>query len=356
MPMLRIGIEHEFVFADASGRYLDADNTDYSVFSAIVDRFPAFAGDDACFECKSLERYPKRCYVEGFERHDGNGLCVETLPKALEVRTLPHDSVAGLIEEFEASCAAVMRQARSRGLAPLLVSRHPFKTALAFEQRLGAEERAARSEAELALARRAMFTHGLHVTVSLEGWSAEAMVGLADKVNYYLPALIPWSFSSPFYAGRLFDGLCSRNYFRAESRRMADVEIRRGVPVLEFRGFDACGDARLLEALLNLFCGVLLDDKLPGRASRQDPERLKLSSLEGFGNPSLREEGRALLQAARAALADRGGAEESLALLESLLESNDSYAARMKKRYAETGSVMESISGQYRYRGFEGEE
>jgi hypothetical protein len=200
-----------------------------------------------------------------------------------------------------------------------------------------------------------MFTHGLHVTVSLDGWSADGMLDLADKVNFYTPALIPWSFSSPFYAGRLFDGLCSRNYFRAESRRMADVEIRRGVPVLEFRGFDACGDARLLEALLNLFCGFLLDDSLPGRAPKQDPERLKLSSLEGFGHPSLREEGRALLQAARAALAAGGGAEESLALLESLLESNDSYAARMKKRYAETGSVMESISGLYAFHGFGGE-
>lgn len=353
--MLKIGIEQEFVFADASGRYLDADTSDYSAFSAIVEEFPAFAGDDAWLDCKSLERYPKRCYVEGFERHDGNGVCVETLPKGLEVRTLPHGTIAGVLEEFESSCADVMRLARSRGLAPLLVSRHPFKTALAFEQRLGAEERAARSDAELALARRAMLSHGLHVTVSLVGWSAEGMLGLVDKVNYYLPALIPWSFSSPFYAGKVFEGLCSRNYFRAESRRMADVEIRRGVPLLEFRGFDACGDARLLEALLNLYCGFLLDDSLPGRAPRQDPGRLKLSSLEGFGDRSLREEGQALLQAARSALADRGGAEESLALLEALLETNDSYAARMKNRYAETGSVMESISGLYAFRGCGGE-
>lgn len=350
--MLRAGIEQEFVFADASGRYLDADNTDYSLFAAIVDEFPVFEGDAAVFERKSLETCPKRCYVEGFERHDGNGNRVETLPKGLEIRTLPHSSVTGVIAEFKTSYAEVMRLARRRGLSPLLVSRHPFKTSLAFEQRLGAEERAVRSEAELALARRAMLSHGLHVTVSLDGGSAEGMQSLADKVNFYTPALIPWSFSSPFYAGKAFEGLCSRNYFRAESRRMAGVEMRRGVPVLEFRGFDACGDARLMEALLTLFCGFLLDDSLPGRAPRQDPARLKRSSLAGFAEPSLRDEGRAVLRAARSVL---GGGGDSLALLESMLDSNDSYAARMKSRYAETGSVMESIAGQYDFQDCGGE-
>jgi hypothetical protein len=254
--------------------------------------------------------------------------------------------VEGVVEEFRSSYTEAMRIAARAGLSPVLTSRHPFKTSLAFEERLGAEERAVRSDAELALARRAMLTHGLHVNVSLAGLPAARMSELADKVNFYTPALIPWSFSSPFYDGKAFDGLCSRNYFRAESRRMADVQTRRGVPVLEFRGFDACGDARLLEAVLTLFCGFLLEDSLPGRAPRQDPERLKLSSMAAFADPSLREEGRAVLCAARAALND---GRESLALLESMLGANDSYAARIKSRYAESGSVMDSISGQYAY-------
>lgn len=344
--MLSMGIEQEFVFADAGGRYLDADNTDYAVFGGIVDEFPAFAGDDAFLECKSLERYPKRCYVEGFERHDRSGNRVETLPKGLEIRTLPHPVVVGVVEEFVNTYAAVMRLAGRRGLSPLLVSRHPFKTSLAFEERLGAEERAVRSEARLALARRAMLSHGLHVNVSLAGAPAETMSSLADKVNFYTPALVPWTFSSPFYAGQAFDGLCSRNYFRAVSRQMADVQMRQRVPVLEFRGFDACGDARLLEAVLTLFRGFLLDHSLPGRAPRQDPKRLQRSSMVGFADPELREEGRMVLHAAQAALGD-GSA--SLAWLESMLDANDSYAARMKNRYAASGSVMDSISGLYDY-------
>jgi hypothetical protein len=342
--MLTLGIEHEFVFADESGRYLDADNTDYSVFSDIVDEFPRFEGDDAFLDCKSLERYPKRCYVEGFERHDHNGSPIETLPKGLELRTLPHGSVAAVIEDFSSSYAEVMRLARRHGLSPVLTSRHPFKTSLSFEKQIGAEERSVRTDAELALARRAMFSHGLHITVSIPGLPNHELMSLAEKVRFYTPALIPWSFSSPFYQGTAFAGLCSRNYLRAESRALTEVHFRRDTGLLQFRGFDSCGDVDLLEALLQLFTGFLLDQSLPGKALKQDPEQVKRSSVAGFGDPLLREEAWKVLAAARAAL--DGGA-DSLGLLETMLISNDSYAARMRHRYSECGSIMESISGQY---------
>jgi hypothetical protein len=43
------------------------------------------------------------------------------------------------------------------------------------------------------------------------------------------------------------------------------------------------------------------------------------------------------------------GGGEAFDLLEALLRENDSYAARMKSRYAETGCIMDCISGQYSY-------
>jgi len=344
--MLRLGFEKEIVFADRAGNYLDADNAEYGLFAAIAESFPLYPDDARYFVCKSLESRPRRCYVEGFERHDASGRTVETLPKALEIRTLPHVEVAGAVAEFQASWATVMRRAAGSGLSPVLTSRHPFKTALAVHASVDPVERSVRSEAELALAIRAMFTHGMHVNVSVEGWSPERMQQLAEKVNFYTPALIPWSFSSPFYQGRLFEGLCSRNFYRAESRHMADVHLRRGVPVLEFRGFDACGDARLLLAVLTMYRGFVLDDSLPGRAAVQDPERLKRSCLHGFADPDLRAEGLELLAAARTA---HGSDSESFALLESLLQDNDSYAARMKTRFTTTGDIMTCISGLYDY-------
>ncbi len=342
--MLRVGIEQEFVFVDASGTYLDADTSDYALFSSIIDEFPAFEGDDVYFECKSLETFPKRCYVEGFERHAPGGKLIETLPKALEIRTLPHAEVSGVVLEFCDSYNVVVDLARRRGLEAVLTSRHPFKASIDLGARLDEAEKAARTEAELALAVRAMLTHGIHVNVSVDHFSKEKMLDLAEKINFYMPALIPWSFSSPFYLGKAFIGLCSRNYYRAETRRMVDLHHKQGGHVLEFRGFDACGDARLLQALLSLYCAFILDESLPGRLPKQDAEQLKRSSLRGFEDPSIREQGRLVLAAARTVLNDDDG---SLNLLETLLNENDCYALRMKNRFMETGSILESISGQY---------
>lgn len=343
--MLKVGFEQEFVFADNEGRYLDSDVVDYSLFSNIVDDFPAYEDDDLYLECKSLERYPKRCYVEGFERHDADGRIIETLPKGLEIRTLPHTSVAGVIEEFRNSYNTVMYLAKRAGLSPVLTSRHPFKSSLAMESHLGEGESKTRTKQELAIAMRSMLSHGLHVNVSLGDVPREKMLDLVAKINYYAPALIPWSFSSPFYDCQVFDGLSYRNYFRAGTRKLVELHDRQGLLILEFRAFDSCANTRLLQALLNLFCGFLLDESLPGRLSEQDPERLKLSSTIGFDDPSLRQEGLLILRASQAAL-DQG---ESLVFLESMLLGNDSYARRMKDMYAETGSFMKCISGQYDY-------
>lgn len=344
--MLRVGIEHEFVFADDRGRYLDADNAGYELFRDIVSDFPVFAGDDDWLECKSLESFPKRCYVEGLERHDAAGRVVETLPKGLEIRTLPRLSVSAVVAEFRASWAEAMRLARRAGLAPLLTSRHPFKRELDIGRRLGEQERAVRTAERLALALRSMLSHGVHVNVSIEGHGAERMADLARKVNYYTPALIPWSFSSPFSEGRAFDGLCCRNYHRAETRRLAGVVERQGVPVLEFRGFDACGDATLLEDLLRLYCGFLLDERLPARSDAQDPDRIRLSAVHGFRQASIRAEALAVLEAAQAVQGDAGGA---FGRLRGRLEANDSYAARMRRRHAEGADIMACISGLYDY-------
>ena len=342
--MLNIGIEQEFVFADESGQYLDADNTSYPVFSNIVDQLSAHEGDDSVLECKSLEQYPKRCYVEGFERHDPEGNVIETIPKGLEIRTLPHESVDSLVVEFRSTYADVMRQARQAGLSPVLTSMHPFKSSLELNGRLDATEQRVRTESRLAVAKRSMLTHGLHVNVSVAGYSAEKMQGLVEKINYYTPSLVPWSFSSPFCNGVVFDGLCARNHSRAGTRSMAGLDNRHGIQVLEFRGFDALSDTRLLTALLKLFFGFLMDKSLQGRASAQDPGRLIRSSLYGFSDPEFRAEGLAILKGAKPALAEDP---DSLELLEGMLEHNDSSSARMKQCYADSGNIMDCISGRY---------
>jgi hypothetical protein len=126
---------------------------------------------------------------------------------------------------------------------------------------------------------------------------------------------------------------------------MAGLEERKGVLVLEFRAFDAPGDALLLSALLRLFCGFILDDRLPERASAQDPERLMRSSLAGFGDAEFRDEGRVILHAANAVLGGAG----ALGLLEEMLENNDSWSSRLKACHARSGDILACIADRYEF-------
>jgi len=344
IPTVKIGIEHEFVFIDQAGRYLDAENSDYELFQSIVDGFPLVPGDDAVFECKSLEKQPKRCYVEGFEEHAPNGQVTRTLPKGIEIRTLPHTSIKDVVTEFQISYSKIMKVAKRRGLSPVLTSRHPFKSSFSRNLANDSVESAVRTEQQINIAIPAMFSHGLHVNVSMDDYSLMEMEDQVQKLHFYVPFLIPYSFSSPFYEDKDFMGLCSRNYFRAGTRQMTELHQRNGAIVLEFRAFDACGDEQLLTALLTLFKGFLLDKTLTERSSHQSEERLKQSSVHGFADPFIKREGRLALNAAKLALAEEA---PELELLEVMLEKNDSYAARMKRRYFESGDIIKCISNQY---------
>ena len=344
--MMKIGIEQEFVFKDRSNQYLDIENTDYSLFEKIVDAFPAFAGDDAVFECKSLEQYPKRCYVEGFECHGPDKKPYTTLPKALEIRTLPHPTVEAAVEEFQSSYTRAMRLAKSNGLSPVLTSRHPFKTLVSTKQQHDPIESAVRTEQELALAFGSIMTHGLQINISMSGHSQEQMMDLVRKVNHYLPAMVPLSFSSPFIGGRAFEGLSSRGHFRADSNWLVELLTRQGIRIIEFGGFDACGDAQLLRALLTLFRGLLLDEILTGRSANHDSERLKRASMVGYCDPSIKEQGLLVLNASRVAVGEDAGAMD---ILETMIHENDSYAARMKQDFLVNGDIIACISDRYKF-------
>ena len=69
-------------------------------------------------------------------------------------------------------------------------------------------------------------------------------------------------------------------------------------------------------------------------------------TIFSFEDLSLKEEGQQVLCAAGAALGEESG---PLELLDSMLTENDSYAMRMKRQFAESGSIIECISGQYDY-------
>ena len=303
---MKVGIEHEFVFKDDRGNYLDFENAEYSRFKQIVDTLPYVENDDRYFDCKSLEDIPKRCYVEGFERYDLNGKVVTTIPVSLEIRTLPHTTIDALIKDFTTTYTQVMNSAASFGLSPLLTSCHPYKMFDTFSQPLNITERTLRTDEQLDRVYKSMFIYGLHVNVSIEDMTKEQMVDLVQKVNFYAPFIIPFSFSSPFYNAKVFKGVSCRNYFKNGTYNLVQLQKRKEINVIEFSGFDSCGDTKLLKSLLLLFKGLLLDKTLSKRALSQDAELLKRSALQGFEDKTIKEEGLTVLNAAKSALKEEG--------------------------------------------------
>ncbi len=344
--MLKIGIEHEFVFKNMDGTYLDFETAKFSVFQQIVDTFPYFENDDKFFECKSLETKPKRCYVEGFERYDISGQLVETIPKGLEIRTLPHENLDDLLSEFAHSYFELMKITKDFDFSPLLTSLHPFKNSVTLTKPLNQTELDLRTAEEFNIAINALLWHGLHINVSIEGYSEEQMIDLVYKINYYAPFIIPFSFSSPFYEGKLFEGLSYRTYKKAnKARKAAELQIRKGNYVIEFRGYDACGDIQLMKALILLVKGLVLDKTLDRRATKQDPEMLKRAALKGFEDETIKNQGIKVLQAVKNIIEDN----EIYDLLMEMIYKNDSYSAKIKKTFLETGDILQSISDRYEY-------
>jgi hypothetical protein len=193
-----------------------------------------------------------------------------------------------------------------------------------------------------------MFFNGIHINISMPKQSKKYLYDLVEKLNYYAPYIIPYAFSSPFYNNTIFKGLSSRNYFLyGEGWEIAKLTSRNNIDVIEFRGFDVCGDIKLLKALLLLIKGVILDQTLKGRTPVQNGELLQRSAMKGFDDTYIREKAKQVLLAVKETVVSEG--EDIYLLLWHILEQNDSYALRMKKMYSKNQNIIETISGQYAY-------
>lgn len=343
--MVHIGIEQEIVFKDGEGRYLDFSNTSYETFSQIIDALPAYAGDTRYFHPKSLETQPKRWYIEGFELHDDQGNVTTTVPKGIEIRTTPHNEIETLVAEFSESFHLLVAEAAKYGITPVLVSQHPFKTDFDLPDDLLETEKKHRSETAFFTACDAMFAHGLQINLSVS--DEYDLDDIFEKIVYYFPFFLPYTFSSPFYGNALFEGVCARNYHRAESRIFTVKRQINATRYIEFKGFDACASRPLLSSVLTLLRALVLDTTLPERAKNQDPAMIRRASLFGFDDPLIKAVGAEILDAASHGLVDD---KEEISRLREILETNRSHSAVIKERYLGGMSILQSVSDWYDYR------
>jgi hypothetical protein len=319
--MFKFGIEHEVALFKGRS-FADFSNTTFGEFQAVVNDLPVHEADYAGLRVGDHRIKHKRWYVEGYERFNLDGSFRECIPKGIEIRLAPCFSIAQILNGLRESFRLLKQAAVKRGFFPVCASLNPvLKQFLLspplndFEIRMGTEL------PEIMTADIAMTTYGPDFNFSLEGATDAQIIDIGRKLTFYSPFIVPFSFSSPYCEGKLWDGFSYRTYLRTGHRPAAMVFIRDETNLLktspsltnlhripaeagriEFKAFDAGNDLNLYAAQFALLKGIGLDRTLEGRSTVPDSQMHKLSAREGFHNAHIFAEARRVLQAAENAL------------------------------------------------------
>jgi len=365
----KFGIEHEVAFVRPSGQFSDFANTSFEEFESIVDRLPQYEQDYPQLRIGDAGIKLKRWYVEGFERFSDRGDVIDCPPKGIEIRTTVHDSIEGAVSELKESFLLLQMEAKRSGFVPALVSFHPFQTAFVPVPALNEFETKRRRESpEMQTAHIPMLTQGPDINLSAQGISPAQLIDIGRKLTYYSPFIIPFSYSSPFYAGEVWHGLSARTFHRTGARPAAMVFLEHRLDLIdanpsltqlarlpaeigriEFKAFDSCGDFDLYASLSALLKGLVIDQSLDGRCTLPSAEWHQRSAQFGFMDEEIYEQAWVAIAASKQALMDAGELLDCSLLkkLEAMLKQRHCPAVNMIKAYEKGDSINQILMGGY---------
>jgi gamma-glutamyl:cysteine ligase YbdK (ATP-grasp superfamily) len=364
--MFTFGIEHEVAFTHKSGQFADYLTTSFAEFDTIIARLPMYEQDYPYLRIGDAGIRKKRWYIEGLERFTLSGVLTNHLSKGIEIRTTPHSTITGAVDELTTSFHLLCKKAGEAGFFPVLTSFHPYRTKFIADPPFNAfEEIMLSASPEDRTSMLALLTYGPDLNISVQGLEADNIIDSGRKMTYYSPYIVPFSYSSPFFDGGLWDGLSVRTYMRTGVRPATQVflaqpsELLKSNPSLtklartpfevgriEFKACDSCKDFAIYAGLLALLKGLLLDTTLKGRATTPARELHQISALQGFANNEIAETTRSVLQAAKRALAT----DEDACLLEPferMLEQRTTPAHCMIHAFQTAGSIEDVLRQTY---------
>ena len=362
MSPYHFGIEHEVAFLNAMGEFADFTNTRFAQFEAIITRLPRYESDYPQLRVGDAGIKVKRWYIEGFERFDDEGQVIDCPPKGIEIRTTIHTSIQGVLDELRTSFRRLTEEAAGDGFSPVWVSFNPWQTEFLPNPPLTPYElRRREGSPEMLTAEIPMLTYGPDLSLSHPDWDDATLIDIGRKLTYYSPYIIPFSFSSPFYNGRLWEGYSARTWRRTGPRPAVMVFLHNAADLIdsapsltqparvlaeagriEFKAFDSCRDFELYGALLALLKGMILDNSLPGRATTPDANLHRHVARYAFDDPAIAEVAERVLAAARTALGDHPDAAH-LSLLETMLEQRRTPAQEQIRVYRKSGSMEATL-------------
>jgi hypothetical protein len=362
----RFGIEHEVAFLNAEGRFVDSTQGCYDEFAAIIDRLPLHESDYPQLRVGDAKIRHKRWYVEGLERFSDTGEALGYAAKGIEIRTTIHTSISGAVEELAESFALLRDEAARFGFTPVLTSFNPYQAKFIPDPPFNAFELAELAEnPDEQTAHIHMVSYGPDLNLSVVDMPVSQLIDIGQKLTYYSPFIVPFSFSSPFYDGDLWDGLSVRTFLRTGARAAAYVfvgsaeniipsvpsmtklaRIPAEVGRIEFKAFDSSDDFSLYAALLALLKGLVLDQTLPGRALVPDAKAHQHAARKGLADEAVLAQAWLIVQAAEAALGEDSDA-GYLQLLKNRLESASVKSHQLISHFDLFGSIESALLKTY---------
>ncbi|GLV55369.1 hypothetical protein KDH_22160 [Dictyobacter sp. S3.2.2.5] len=364
--MFRFGIEHEVAFLDRQGHFVDFLSTPFATLQAIVDELPQYGGDEKHLRIGDAGIRVKRWYIEGFERFSEGGELTDCLPKGIEIRTTIHSSIEAAVNELRTNFHLLQAVAARHGFLPVLTSHNPYQTSFVPDPPLCAyEQQLLHQSPEDLSALLSMVTYGPDLNFSIEALPVERMIDLGRKLTYYSPYIVPWSFSSPFYNGHLWEGFSVRTFQRTGRRPAVQVFLDQPTDLIEsdpsltklarcpaeigrieFKACDSCADFSLYAALLTLLKGLVLDRTLPGRATVPDRGLHQRAARFGFAQHDLFTGAQTVLNASAEALGSDPDM-RFLAPLFHLLRHQITPAHQMVQAFRRTNSIEATLRETY---------
>lgn len=371
--MFSFGIEHEVAFVDRAGKFVDFSRAKFADFNQIIEALPEYADDYLSLHIGDAGIRKKRWYIEGFERFSESEEFVECVPKGIEIRTTIHSSIQGTITELEESFALLCDAADKFGLSPVLISFNPYQTVYEPVPPLNSYEiselQAYPDEQTVNIY---MVSYGPDLNISIANLPVERVIDIGQKLTYYSPYIVPFSYSSPFYQGKLWSGLSVRTFVRTGKRAATRVYVkdkeqlisstpaltkiaRIGAEVgrIEFKACDSCDDFAIYAGLLALLKGLALDDTLPGRAIVPDAAMHQLSAQSGFDNEEIYALASQILDVATIALSNDPDI-DLLEPLKILLSKRITPAHQIIRAFHTHGSIEQALKETYPGKGNRG--
>ena len=217
--MFSFGIEHEVAFLNHQGKFADFQNTKFADFQQIVDKLPIYPTDYPQLRVGDAGIKKKRWYIEGFERFSDSEAVIDCVAKGIEIRTTIHSTIQGAIDELTASFILLRDVAANFGFSPVLASFNPYTCVFKPQPPLNDFEiRQLQAYPDEQTAHIYMVSYGPDLNISMANLSTERLIDIGKKLTYYSPYIIPFSYSSPFYNGGLWEGLSVRTFIRTGKR------------------------------------------------------------------------------------------------------------------------------------------